>query len=610
MYRLKSYLLKYKLLLIVGFLFVIFKNMFQAFAPFVISEVLDMLTGKLSLAELKLYDGFISEIVAYSGLSVLTIYILLFVIVEFFNGGFLFYMRMTLIKASRLIEYDLRRDFFGHLQRLHLQFFQDSRTGDLISRATNDLGNVRSVLGPGIMYTANTIVAFVYVIPMMLYISPRLTLLAFVPLLVLSLIVSQLAKRLHKRAHQVQERLSNISSKAQENFSGIRIIKSYVQENNEINAFKQLSREYIQDNLNMVKVRGALMSSVVLTMGFSVTVLLYVGGSLVMNDTITFGEFTAFNFYLVMLIWPMISLGWVVDIFQRGTASMKRMNKIFETEPLIRDNGAPVSSERLQGVVEFRNLTFRYGPELDPVLKNISMTIEQGMTVAIVGRTGSGKSTLINLLPRLYEVPRGTIFIDGREIHDIPLHVLRSSIATVPQTTFLFSDSIRENIAFGLEDGLVKDEQIDWSSEVSQLKENVLEFPNQFNTMVGEKGITLSGGQKQRTAISRAVIKDPTILILDDALSSVDTHTEDEILKRLQGIMKDRTSLIVSHRVSTIKDADLIVVIDEGEIAEMGTHEQLLEEGGLYSEMYQRQLLEQEIEVIDSDNGNSGGTLS
>lgn len=590
---LTPYLKRYKKLLLVGFILVIFKNFFQSMGPQIVREAIDHL--KVTAIDDSWYSGLVQWIHDGWGIELLFVFIGLYVTIEIFHGIFLYAMRQTLIVTSRKIEYDLRNDFFSHLQKLHLQFFQYTRTGDLMSRMINDLSAVRDVLGPGIMYTANTIIAFVYVVPMMIHISPQLTLLAFVPLLVLSFAINQLSKLIHHRSQKVQEKLSDISSCAQENFSGIRVIKSFVREDHEIEKFRLLNLDYVRLNMDAVRVRGIMMSSVVLTIGLSVAVLLWQGGRLVMTGDITLGQFTAFNFYLAVLIWPMIALGWVINIFQRGSASMKRMNEIFKTVPRIIDAPSVKPIKTIEGKIEIRNLTFQYNGS-DPVLKNIHVTIRAGMTLGIVGHTGSGKSTLVNLIPRLYEIPKNTIFIDDVEIHDIPINVLRSHIGMVPQDTFLFSDTILNNILFGV--AHTDTGKAVWAADVAQLKSNVEDFPEKYDTVIGERGITLSGGQKQRLAIARAVIREPKILILDDALSSVDTHTEDEILTRLKTLMKDRTTMLVSHRIQTVKQADWIILLSEGAIIEQGTHEQLVALDGIYADMYQRQLLEEEIAEI------------
>lgn len=557
---------------------------------------IDLLNSDGSRGDLSFYETTAQSIANVTGVQVLLVCIVSFLAMEILHAIFLYAMRQSLIVASRKIEYDLRGDFFGHLQKLHVQFFQYTQTGDLMSRMINDLGNVRDVLGPGIMYTANTIVSFVYVLPMMIHISPQLTLVAFIPLVVLSFAINQLSKLIHIRSQRVQEKLSDISSMAQENFSGIRVIKSYVREVFEIGRFKSLSHDYVKLNMDMVRVRGIMMSSVILTIGLSVASLLWFGGRLVAMNEITLGDFTAFNLYLAMLIWPIIALGWVLSIFQRGSASMKRMNQIFETEPAIKDTAGLLQVTELKGKIEFCNLSFSYRDQRN-VLENINLTIRPGTTLGIVGQTGSGKSTLVNLIPRLYEIPKNALFIDGIEIHEIPLATLRSHIGMVPQDNFLFSDSIMENMVFGT--GEASMDMAEWAADVAQLKSNIEEFPEKYETIIGERGITLSGGQKQRLAIARAVMRKPRILILDDSLSSVDTRTEDEILTRLRSLMQGRTCLIVSHRIQTVKYADQIITLSNGKIIERGTHDELVALGGAYADMYQRQLLEEEMERLE-----------
>ncbi len=593
--RLKPYFAKYRYYLILGFLFVILKNLFQSMSPQFTKGAIDLLTG-LGETAASPFSSSAEWLLQTFGVQLVIAYIVLFLGMELMHAVFLYFMRQTLIVASRKIEYDLRGDFFSHLQKLPVKFFQYTQTGDLMSRMINDLGNVRDVLGPGIMYTANTIVSFVYVLPMMIHISPELTLVAFIPLIVLSFAINQLSRLIHIRSQRVQEKLSDISSAAQENFSGIRVIKSYVREAFEVAKFKDLSRDYVRLNMSMVLVRGVMMSSVILTIGLSVAGLLWYGGRQVATGLISLGDFVAFNQYLAMLIWPIIALGWVLSIFQRGSASMKRMNQIFETEPEIKDGPEVRDVQSLKGKIEFRSLDFSYRDDRK-VLRGINLIIEPGMTVGIVGQTGSGKSTLVNLIPRLFNLPKGGLFLDDLEIHEIPLKTLRAQIGMVPQDHFLFSDSIYENIVFGNEQADM--ESVDWAAEVSQLKSNIDEFPEKYDTIIGERGITLSGGQKQRLALARAVIRMPKILILDDSLSSVDTRTEDEILKRLRVLMQGRTCLIVSHRIQTVKHADLIITLADGEIIERGTHEELLSLKGHYADMYQRQLLEEEMETLE-----------
>jgi ATP-binding cassette subfamily B multidrug efflux pump len=592
--RLRPYLLRYRTYFLFGFVLVILKNLFQSMGPQFIIGAMDSINPSSGIASYATYHYVVEPICATWGFQILLVYIAAYLVMEMVHGLVLYAMRQTLIVASRKIEYDLRNDFFSHLQKMQIQFFQYAQTGDLMSRITNDLANVREVLGPGIMYTANMLVSLFYVLPMMIHISPKLTGLAFVPLVVLSFAINQLSKLIHTRSQKVQEKLSDISSRAQENYSGIRVVKSYVQEDYEISRFRILSADYIKLNMDMVLVRGIMMSSVILTIGLSVATLLWMGGRLVIAGEMSLGEFTAFNFYLAMLIWPMIALGWVLNIFQRGSASMKRMNEIFETRPQIVDAPDVKPIEVLKGQIEFRHLNFQYNGV--PVLKEIDLMIRPGMVVGIVGHTGSGKSTLVNMIPRLFDIPPNTVFIDGMEIHKIPLETLRMHIGMVPQDTFLFSDTIVQNILFGVDETSM--DKVTWAAETAQLKSNVEDFPEKYGTIIGERGITLSGGQKQRLAIARAVIREPKILILDDALSSVDTHTEDEILSRLKILMKGRTCLIVSHRIQTVKYADLIITLKNGEIIERGTHDELVARAGVYASMYQRQLLEEEMEEI------------
>lgn len=595
MKRLLPYIRRYQWFFLIGLVFVVLKNFFQSASPQFIKIAIDSLQpASLSIP----FDlgPLLRTLEAWSGIGLLGISIGLFLFMEIANGIFLYAMRRTLIVSSRRIEYDLRGDLFSHLQRLDVNFFNYAQTGDLMSRMTNDLSNVRDVLGPGIMYTANMVVSFAYVLPLMIQISPKLTLLSFVPLIVLSIAINQLSKLIHTRSKRVQEKLADISSRAQENFSGIRVIKAFVREAFEIDRFRGLNREYIELNMAMVRVRGLMMSSVILTIGLSVTVLLWYGGALVMDGTMTLGEFTAFNFYLAMLIWPMIALGWVLNIFQRGSAAMKRLNEIFETKPGISDSPFARPMPSVRGRITIKNLTFAYKDTT--VLSNIDLVVEPGMTVAIVGHTGSGKSTLVNLIPRLYDVPPGMIFIDDREIHDIPLSDLRMAIGMVPQDNFLFSDSILQNVLFG--DARAESKEVLWAIDTAQMTENISEFPEKIDTIIGERGITLSGGQKQRLAIARAILRKPAILILDDALSSVDTHTEEEILNQLRGLMHNRTTIMVSHRIQTIKNSDLILVMKDGRIEERGTHQTLLAQDGLYSDMHNRQLLEEEVAAFDN----------
>ncbi len=514
------------------------------------------------------------------------------------KGIFQFLMRWILIGISREIEFDLRNDLFEHLESLSYSYYQRTRVGDIMARATNDLNAVRMLLGPAIMYTANTIIFTAGALAFMLHISPRLTLFAFLPLPAASILVQYFGRRIHERFERIQATFSDISARAQENFSGARLVRAYVQEEAEIELFENANREYISRSLKLVRLIGMLWPTLETLLGLAIILVLWLGGREVLLGRMNVGEFVAYNTYMVQLTWPVIALGWVINLFQRGTASLGRINEIFAEQPTVTDAAVAPDLKHaaaIRGDLEFRNLSFAYPPG-GKVLKNIDLHVPAGTSLAIVGPTGSGKSTLVSLVPRIYNPPPGSLLLDGREITEFPLEILRRNIGFVPQETFLFSTTIRENIAFGVENA--SDAQVQRAAEGASLAQDIEGFPQKYATIVGERGLTLSGGQKQRTAIARAIIRNPRILILDDALSSVDTYTEERILTHLREIMRGRTTIFISHRVSTVRAADQIAVLHGGTIVELGTHDELLARDGYYADLYNKQLLEEELESV------------
>jgi len=506
---------------------------------------------------------------------------------------FLYITRQVIIGASREIEFDLRNDIFANLERQSPTYYHTHRTGDIMARTTNDLNAVRQLLGPAIMYSANTIVFTAAALPFMYRISPKLTFFAFVPLPMASVLVQYFGARIHRRFERIQSMFSDISAKAQENFSGARLIRAFAQEEAEIASFEAANREYIRRSLYLVRLMAMLWPTLEFVLGLSLMITLLVGGHEVVQHQISVGEFTSFNVYMVQLIWPIIAVGWVVNLFQRGTASVVRIDELLKQQPDIADTPAAAETP-IAGSIEFRNLTFAY-PNAPAVLHDINLQIPAGSSLAIVGPTGSGKSTLVNLIPRLHDAAPGTVLIDGHPIRDYTLSSLRHNIGFVPQETFLFSDTIRQNIAFGTPNATI--EQVEEAATTAHICNEILEFPKGFETEVGERGLTLSGGQKQRTAIARAIIRDPKILILDDALASVDTYTEERILTGLKRVMDGRTTIFISHRISTARNADQIAVIVAGRIAELGTHDELLARNGYYTSLFEKQRLEEELSI-------------
>jgi ATP-binding cassette subfamily B multidrug efflux pump len=573
--RLLAYVGRYRTAFTLGFLCIVATTAISLAGPWVLRYAIDDLTSGVTAAKLRFYGG------ALLGLAAV-------------GGVFRFFQRRIIIGASRDIEFDLRNDFFARLQLFEPAYFHRNRTGDLMSRATNDLSAVRMMIGPAVMYLSNTVLTFVTVIVLMLSLNRRLTLLSLIPLPILSVAVYYFGAVIHRRFDRIQDQLSTISAVTQEALAGVRVVRAYRQEHFEIQRFRLANEEYLRRNRMLIRVEGAFFPIMGLLMGIGALLVLWLGSRDVIGGRMTIGELVAFNSYLMMLAWPMIAFGWVTNLLQRGTASWKRMLEVLTAEPAITDAGADsrvTSRDQVRGDIEFRDLTFAYGGTT--VLDRVSARLPAGSTTAIVGATGSGKSTLLNLLARLNDPRPGTVFIDGVDIRDMSLAVLRGAIGFVPQEPFLFSASIADNIAFGAP--AASREQIEQAAHVSRLDKDLVDFPKGYDTVVGERGITLSGGQKQRTAIARAVITDPKILVLDDALSAVDTYTEEEILARLAGVMRSRTTIIVSHRVSTVRNADQILVLEDGEIVERGTHDQLVARNGVYAELYRKQLLEEEL---------------
>ncbi len=576
---LKKYFIKYKTKLLWGMLFILISNAMTVYLPILLKDS-------------------INEIQKNATSAVLLRYALLIVGTSIVAGIFRYLIRQTIIVVSREIEYDLRGDFWEHIQKLPLRYFQNNSTGNIMSHATNDINAVRGFIGPAVMYSIDTVIRLVIVVAIMISLNFTLTIYALLPLPILSYGVYRVGKLIHEKYTKIQENFSQLTTRAQENFSGIRVIKSYVREANEIKRWNELSQEFLRKNMNLVRIQSLIMPILTIITGISIIVVIWVGGTKVINGEMNLGEMAAFVMYLSILIWPVIAFGWVMNIIQQAEASMKRLNKIFNEPYEIQDSSSTdLSVKELKGEIELRNVSFKYLDSLPEVLKEVNLKIPIGSTLAIVGHTGSGKTSLINLIPRLYDVTSGELFIDGKNVKDIPLDVLRTNVAVVQQESFLFSDSVYGNLSYGLRE--TDKQRVEEVSRIASFDKDVQSFPNGYDTVVGERGITFSGGQKQRASLARALATNPKILILDDSFSAVDTNTEEEILKNLKVFMRDRTSIIISHRISTVKDADKIVVLEKGGIAEEGTHAELVGMNGIYAELHYKQLLEKELEELN-----------
>ena len=579
LFTLKKYFLRYKTKLFWGVIFILISNAGTVYVPILLKDSINDLQKNISSA--KLFD-----------------YAILIVATSLIAGIFRYLIRQTIIVVSREIEYDLRGDFWSHIQKLPLKYFQNNSTGNIMSHATNDINAVRMFIGPAVMYSIDTTIRVIIVLSIMLSMNFSLTVYSLLPLPFLSFGVYKIGKLIHEKYTKIQENFSLLTTKAQENFSGIRVIKSYVREANEIKQWEKLSKDYLHRNMNLVRIQAMIMPILYIITGISIIVVIWLGGIKVINGEMNLGEIAAFVMYLGILIWPVIAFGWVMNIVQQGEASMKRLNKIFGEPYEIQDTDETNSSiNQLKGEIEFKNVSFKYSDILPPVLKNINLKIPVGSTTAIVGHTGSGKSTLINLIPRLYDVTSGEILIDGNDVRKISLDVLRTNIAVVQQESFLFSDTVYGNISYGLRK--INKNRVEEVSRIANFDKDVETFTKGYETIVGERGITFSGGQKQRASLARALAVDPKILILDDSFSAVDTHTEETILKNLKEFMKERTSILISHRISTVKDADMIIVISDGQIAEKGTHDELVKLNGIYADLHYKQLLEKELEELN-----------
>jgi len=595
--HLNKYLFKYKYRLLLGTVFIVISNIFALYPAQIIRETFNLVEAKLSnkVIDSSSFFGDLFNSLSF-GKAILAFGIIVFVL-ALIKGVFVFFTRQTIIIMSRLIEYDLKNEIFNHFQQLDTSFYKENNTGDIMNRISEDVSKVRMYLGPGIMYSINLITLFALVIPVMFSINVKLTLYSLTPLPILSIIIYYVSSRINKQSEEVQSKLSDITTLSQETYSGIRIIKSFVKEKLFISKLYNENEDYLKNSMSLVKTNAVFAPVMMMLIGLSTIFTIYVGGLEYIAGNVTMGNILEFVFYINMLTWPVTAIGWVTSIVQRAAASQTRINQFLDTKPKIEN---PTNDKfNYEGHIVFNNVSFTYPESGIKALKNISFEVKPGETLAIVGRTGSGKSSIINLILRKYDSTSGRIVIDQTDVKLLNLNLLRENIGYVPQEVFLFSDSIENNIGFGYKNGLPDEEVIKQAAKDAAIYSNIIEFPKGFKTRIGERGVTLSGGQKQRISIARAIIKEPKILIFDDCLSAVDTETEDIILENLERIMKNKTSLIVSHRVSSVKNADKILVIEHGEIIETGTHQSLMELGKIYYTMYQNQLLEMDKQKVD-----------
>jgi ATP-binding cassette subfamily B protein len=537
-------------------------------------------------------DAFVSAASAGS----IVRYALLLIGVTLVQGVFTFTQRLVLVSVSRDVEFEFRNDYFGSLARLPLGFFQRNRIGDLMARATNDLQAVRMVCGPAIMYSANTVFTGVGALYFMVRIHPLLTLVSLGTMPLVAIATQVIGQRVHLLFERVQEQFSSLSTKAQENLAGVRVVRAYARERAQEREFAELNREYVERNRSLVRWSAVSRPLLQLLVGVGFVAVLWFGGLLVTRGELTVGQFVSFNFFLSKLIWPMIAIGWVINQIQRGTASLNRLLEIVELEPEVRDEEPTQAMGEPRGALAFRDLEFTYPGAPKPVLSDITLEVPAGQTVAVVGRTGAGKSTLLSLIPRLMNPPEGTLLVDGVDVRRLRLAELRRAVGVVPQETFLFSASLRENVALAL--GGATDEQLREAVRLAGLEDDLADFPDGLDTLVGERGITLSGGQKQRVALARALLGDPKVLLLDDCFSAVDTRTEETILRNLEQVFASRTVVLVSHRVSTVRNADVVIVLEEGRVAARGSHAELVSIPGLYADLHRRQQLEEELAAV------------